>query len=308
MKNEEHLKKLVKRYLNNQATADELEVFVHLHKLGALDQILNECLDEQILYNEVIPKRWPLKRLIPVAATVTLLLMSTFLLYSNRNYLKDLFYPDALTIVETGSKEIKNVRLADGSIVTLNRNSAISFREEWSNTAREVSLTKGEAYFKIKKTADCQPFLVRTEHGLEINVLGTEFNVSDNNNATLVYLENGKVMLNTKNGQAMLSPGELASYNQAHNSINVQRVESDRSLAWKNNLFVFEDETLRDISLELEEYYGVKIELPIKGIDQLRFTGKVSRSNMNTVMSVIAETLNLKIKQNGQALTFYTLK
>jgi hypothetical protein len=42
------LDKLAMRYLTNQATAEELQVFVYLFKLGKLDETLNRLINAQI--------------------------------------------------------------------------------------------------------------------------------------------------------------------------------------------------------------------------------------------------------------------
>lgn len=308
MENQEHLERLVNRYLNDQTTPDELAVFVHLHRQGLLDTILNAHLDGKISLDEKQQKSWSSPRLAGMAAMIALLIMSGYLIYFNRYFLQEYFNPAAIIQVTTGNREIKKITLSDGSVITLNRNSSVSFKERWGNKDREVSFSKGEAYFQIKKTADNKTFTVKTQNGLDIKVLGTEFNVSNKSKEVSVYLKKGKVLLHTPKKQAILAPGDLAAYSSVQESLDVHQDDGDRSLAWKNNLFVFEDAGLTEVVQELEDFYGIKIQLRIKKADQLRFTGKISRTNMTTVMNVLAETLNLKIKHKGRIITFQTLK
>ncbi len=72
--------------------------------------------------------------------------------------------------VATGTDGVRHLVLADGTEVTLNRNTSFSY-----NDNREAELS-GEAYFKVAKDP-AHPFTIHSEH-LDVRVLGTEFNFS----------------------------------------------------------------------------------------------------------------------------------
>lgn len=78
--------------------------------------------------------------------------------------------------------EQRVVELPDHSVVSLNANSTLRFRNDWSqaNTLREVWLD-GEAFFSVQKqegAAGPAKFIVHT-NDLDVEVLGTRFNVSN---------------------------------------------------------------------------------------------------------------------------------
>lgn len=75
----------------------------------------------------------------------------------------------------TSIGENKTLTLSDGTKVTLNANTSLSYPEEFTGESREVSL-RGEAFFDVSHNPD-KPFMVATGNGMKIQVLGTEFNV-----------------------------------------------------------------------------------------------------------------------------------
>ena len=87
-----------------------------------------------------------------------------------------------------GSKVI-SLRLNDGSIVWLNSQSSIRYPVAFVGDERQVEIT-GEAYFEVAKNLT-KKFIVAS-NGLNIEVLGTHFNVNsynDNKNIKVTLLE-----------------------------------------------------------------------------------------------------------------------
>lgn len=84
------------------------------------------------------------------------------------------------------------VTLPDGSTVTLNSGSSISYGESFGKKDRKVS-AKGRAFFDVAKNGG-KPFIVDAE-GLEIRVLGTKFDVAPQRGKVVVSLVEGSVTL-----------------------------------------------------------------------------------------------------------------
>src|SRR3546814_8119082 len=72
--------------------------------------------------------------------------------------------------------------LPDGSRVWLNAASSIRFPTVFTGKEREVEIT-GEAYFEIEKNTN-MPFVVK-KGNVEVQVLGTHFNVKDRKSTRL---------------------------------------------------------------------------------------------------------------------------
>jgi ferric-dicitrate binding protein FerR (iron transport regulator) len=71
-------------------------------------------------------------------------------------------------------------------------------------------------------------------------------------------------------------PGDQAT--NSGNSISVKQIDPQLSVAWKNDLFLFENEKLETIMRQIERWYDVEVEYrdPVSGE---RFGGGVSRFN-----------------------------
>jgi len=80
--------------------------------------------------------------------------------------------------------------LPDGSFITLNSHSALSYQKEEFGDKRRVIL-KGEAFFSVKHDVN-HPFSVKVNDVL-VNVLGTSFNVRSIGDKTEIIVESGVV-------------------------------------------------------------------------------------------------------------------
>ncbi len=145
--------------------------------------------------------------------------------------------------------------LADGTRVWLNAETELSYPSYFSGKDRRVKL-KGEAYFEV--TADTSmPFIVETKH-LQINVLGTSFNISaypdESHHATLAK---GKIKAIYEEKQVILSPGEQALLTDS--GMIVHAVDIATYTSWKERRFVFKNKPLQEVARDLERWYNVRL-------------------------------------------------
>jgi ferric-dicitrate binding protein FerR (iron transport regulator) len=210
---------------------------------------------------------------------------------------------------QTAYGEVKEFVLEDGSKVTLNSNSHLTTTGNWNdNNAREVFL-KGEAFFEIVKTKERKTFEVNTEEKVHVQVLGTEFNVSTRRQQVEVYLQSGKVKISSLAGDATLKPGDFVVYQKGDQALVVKQNALEASpdlLDWKSSFYIFNDTPLSDITQTLEDNYGFKIVIKDPSVTQKKITAKISRNDVNVLLKVLSETLNIKIEQDGNQLTFNT--
>jgi ferric-dicitrate binding protein FerR (iron transport regulator) len=196
----------------------------------------------------------------------------------------------------TGFGEVKKITLADGSLITLNANSSIRLTEgNWANAETRAVFLTGEAFFEVAKTKDKKSFTVTTADSILVQVLGTEFNVNTRREKTAVYLQSGKVQLKSTATQLVMKPGDFARYTKKDKKLKVEQIKEESQLAWKNNLFVFDDTPLLDIAQELEDTYGIKVHISDESLAQKRFTAKVPRKKVDVLLNVLAETLQVDI-------------
>ena len=199
--------------------------------------------------------------------------------------------------IETGYSEKKELILPDGSEVTLNANSRLSYHR---NQPREVWLS-GEAYFKVVKMPETQAqFHVRTDE-LVVEVLGTSFNVKSRNDRTTVFLDEGKVRLNLNrraehDEDLLMDPGELISYS-AMDSWNVVRKksESQQHTSWKDGVLVLESQPLHVVLQEIEAIYGIKVDLRSDSLHDHILTIALPIENMEIGLQTLEHGLGLRI-------------
>lgn len=172
--------------------------------------------------------------------------------------------------------------LSDGSKVWLNAASSLRFPVAFTATDRRVEIN-GEAYFEVAHQVNKEgkkiPFhvAIRTPAGNagEIEVLGTHFNVSayDDEPTIKTTLLEGAVAVKLSNRLQRLSPGQQASLPHPSslqgNAITlVENANVTQAVAWKNNLFDFDNETLQDVMRQLSRWYDIDVTyegpLPIK--------------------------------------------
>lgn len=151
------------------------------------------------------------------------------------------------------------VVLSDGTKVWLNSATTLTFPAVFSGNTRSVKLN-GEAYFEVAKNKE-KPFYVTFEHS-QIKVLGTHFNISSYNDdaAQVVTLMEGSVLVNRDDKQALLKPGQQAVLSGQHKSITVADADVDNAMAWRNNVFIFNDEPLTEVMKKIARWYNVEIQ------------------------------------------------
>ena len=231
-----------------------------------------------------------------IAAAVLILILAGGFFYK--------YYQDYNVTKEiTSFGETRSILLPDGSKVILNGNSELTYPSGWDKTTiREVSL-KGEAYFTVVHTSDSRKFRVHTGEGFSVDVLGTQFTVSNRNSGTRVVLNEGKVQCNLSEKEAdtlLLKPGDLVEFSQKSSKYVRKVVEASMYSAWKDNLLILRDTPLSEISKMLSETYGLELVTDHPELLQRQVSGKVPMDNVNTLLDGIAMTcgLNLDRKDN----------
>lgn len=191
------------------------------------------------------------------------------------------------------------LQLPDGSTAWLNAASSIRYPVAFSGKERRVEVT-GEVYLDVAPHAE-MPFKVTVNKEVEINVLGTQFNINAYPDQPFVSttLLRGRVSVSLKGQQVQLMPGEQAVTGAA---IRVEKnVDTDKIMAWKNGMFNFEDVSLQEAMGEIERWYDVKV-IYENGVPDIPFSGKISRDNsLNDLIKVLAGT-ELKFRLEGRKL------
>jgi ferric-dicitrate binding protein FerR (iron transport regulator) len=167
------------------------------------------------------------------------------------------------------------LKLGDGSIVTLKKDSRISYLEQFESSKREVYL-EGEAFFEVAKDAK-RPFYVYANE-VVTKVLGTSFNVKAYNfeNNVLVTVKTGRVSVfaysEMKSNQTepkyqtkgvILTPNQQAEYSKELKTLNKGLILNPEQVVENLSVtpqhFIYQDVPLKQIFDQFEEVYGIDI-------------------------------------------------
>jgi transmembrane sensor len=202
---------------------------------------------------------------------------------------------------KTNFGEILNIKLQDGSDVTLNSNSSLSY---YKNESRKVWLS-GEAFFQVdKKVVTQAKFWVITKD-LSVEVFGTSFNVSTKKEKTAVFLEEGHIWLKLKNGtDKKMIPGNYISYSAQENKILEDKniFNSIIKTSWKDGSLLFENLSLEKAMEKIEESYGYSIVFKDDNSKNILITGAVPITNIDICIKAIEKSAGVVIIKKEKRL------
>lgn len=214
--------------------------------------------------------------------------------------------------IQTAYGEIKTVALPDGTQVVLNGNSALTYRRGWGQRTREVWL-RGEGLFRVvhlnKDTAQVQPgerFVVHCRN-LNVEVLGTTFNVNDRPGKVNVGLVTGKIRLTTAlPNQApttlTLAPGDYVEYAARHLSAPRRLAHPEHLATWSQRQFAFTDGRLEDILKSLQDTYGYQVTYAHPEAANLRMEGEINVAGVAALLETLSASLHVSISQHGHQI------
>jgi transmembrane sensor len=292
---EKDIRRILDAYLEGKATPAEkqlLDRFFQDHadavsgeKINAREFAILENTIRTGIEKRILPARHKPYRFAWVAAAVITLAMvaSWFILYLQTD--TNAPVPVVTMLEKTTTKGQKlTIRLPDGSTVKLNSGSRLTFPETFANGSREVVLS-GEGYFDVVHNPS-HPFVVKTSHA-STTVLGTSFNVNDRpGKGAQITLVNGRVEVATADtlSSVRLQPNQRAVITHEGGRIDTATVNVLRFIEWKDNVLAFEKTALSEVVLQLEDWYGVDIELQSKALEDCRITARYESESLENVL------------------------
>jgi len=217
-----------------------------------------------------------------------------------------LYLQQQQTVITTAFGQTKTVALPDGSMVTLNANSALHYATNWDKKAiREVWIT-GEAFFKVNHLHQsgailaADRFVVHAEE-LNVEVLGTTFNVKNRRGKVNVALVTGRVGVaveGASNPLIKLIPGELAEYTEKGQAIYKKAIYTKDYTSWHNGELHFNKTPLSEIFALIEDNYGYTVITKDNKIGKRQLSGNFSLSSEDAFFKAISTTLGISFQKN----------
>lgn len=190
--------------------------------------------------------------------------------------------------------------LSDHSKVHLNSVSSLTFYPSNLNRdERKVSLN-GEAYFEISHNPQ-KPFIVNHEDQ-NVKVLGTEFSIHayEDDSYIKTTLVRGSVVVqnNFTNEDRIIKPGEQAVL--INKKIQVQKIDLEKELAWKEGYFQFHETDLKEILKEISRWYDVDF-IYKNDMSSYKLSGRISmKKKLQYVLDLLSSTNTIQFKQEGR--------
>ncbi len=190
--------------------------------------------------------------------------------------------------------------LGDGSVVSLNRRSALFVSRRFNRSERRMRL-QGEAHFSVKPDAQ-KPFIVEVED-LEVQAVGTAFNVDDftQQGKVVVTVTEGKVQLQTKTQELLLVAGEAGEYDKVRKTLRRLEKTNPNVMAYRDRVFYFQHGTpLREVVDQLNAVYEAQIEIKSPALENCPI-GKIRYENLTfeQILDKLQETFNFTYRKEG---------
>jgi transmembrane sensor len=213
-------------------------------------------------------------------------------------------------VEHTGFGEIRTLTLPDGSSVQLNGNSTLTYTDDWAEgQPREVWLD-GEGFFKVTKKAVAGQRVKFVTHtpGLDVQVVGTQFNVNTRRGQTDVTLVEGKVELirpgDRKARVLELKPGQVAKAQPGIEQLTLTTADPTAETAWTQRQLIFDNTPLHDIAQQLNDAHGLRLVFDNEVIANKRFTGNLSSQDLETLLLTLSATFDLTMERDSNTVYF----
>ncbi|GAA0554563.1 FecR domain-containing protein [Chitinophaga japonensis] len=236
-----------------------------------------------------------LRRWMPYAAVLSGVLIAAFALF--------LLNRDSTVHYATRMGEMKTIELPDHSVVRLNVNSTLRYAKDWDgNGPREIWLG-GEAFFTVRHQQDNRRFIVHTDD-VNIQVVGTEFNVNTRRVKTQVVLRNGVVKLTLKKAEngavpITMQPGDMVTYSAATAELTNKKVNPEVYASWRNRVLLFNDTPVAEVIRSLQDNLGLTILLEDEALGAQTFTGSIPMNDITVFFKTLARSFDVHIEKTG---------
>ena len=142
---------------------------------------------------------------------------------------------------------------------------------------------------------------------VNVEVLGTTFNVNSRQENVKVGLVTGKIRLteNTGNKAAsalVLAPGDYIEYAAKKTAAKKKLAHPEKLVSWAKHQFVFTNATLGDMLKSLEDTYGYRVSYAKADMREMRIEGEINVAGVQELLETISASLHVSIYQNGKLI------
>lgn len=192
----------------------------------------------------------------------------------------------------TGTGEMREITLADGTRVWLNAETAIN--ETFRPELRRLQVVAGEILVDTAPDAR-RAFVVDTPHG-RLRALGTRFTVRlDSDGKTFLAVFQGHVEIrNTADDLVIIAAGQQIRFNA--DELGTLAAADPAREAWSRGVLLARDITLGELIAELRRHRGGRIGVAPQVAD-LRVFGSFPLRNTDEALAMLENILPIEVKR-----------
>lgn len=201
--------------------------------------------------------------------------------------------------------EIREVKLPDGSLVTLGAKSSIE--TEFTSTRRQVRLLEGEAFFDVATDAG-RPFFVAAQDTI-VRVVGTKFDVKRSADIVHIAVLEGVVEVGKADGSGeladlidtrstekqVLTAGERVSAARRVALPKARQVDQIEPGSWRHGRLAYEDASLAEVVADLNRYHDHPIRISAPELGDIRSTVAFNASEIDQVLKAFEAIHPVKV-------------
>lgn len=295
-----NIDELITKYLTNESTADENAAlldwvisnesnkkdFIQTCQIWHNTNLSHSKFDTTKAYNKFLdaknktlaaqPKTFTLWKAVSAVAAIAILTIGMFFLFQKQTI--------ELNTIANNNVTTKTVALPDGSEIFLNDGASVTFPKEFEKSERNISIS-GTVFCKVFRNENA-PFIVKTST-LNVEVLGTSFEVSSKIGENHVIVESGKVKVSEANSHNsfIITKGKRIDLNAL--GFNKSTNADINFSSWKTGLLCFNNTSLKEVFLDLGRHYNCTFIITDESIYNENITGTYQDFSLSNIITII---------------------
>ena len=213
-----------------------------------------------------------------------------------------------IVTISTKGKRDTSFQTPDHSTIWLKANSELSYNaNSFGKKDRTVTLTKGEAYFEVRRNPSSR-FEVIHNHAA-LHVLGTGFNVyTDQKKGNFnVMVSHGRVeILLAEKRVSYLKKGEAIDLNTTTGKYDTAHFNPKYAAAWRNEEIVLHQASFKELSDVFYSLYRLRLISPHSGAEKYTYTLSIKKNeDFRSTLDIITSIHQNKFKIQQDRITIY---
>lgn len=196
------------------------------------------------------------------------------------------------------NNEIIQEVLSDGSEITLNKSTLISYNTDFNKKERRVSL-EGEAFFDIERNEEKAFIIDLPNNDSYVKVLGTSFSIKAEKDDSIhvVIVKSGRVEFGNGENKIILTKGEkgFLNTNTGEFTKEVSNGKNSTPFYWIDQTLNFDNVKLIDVVSNLNQIFNDTVVLNCDKFRNKKIVSQHKGESLSEIIEVISEIHGLKI-------------